>query len=500
MNFNLEGVSLRLKTYNWTAIFFLFLGITLFIRFPFFFRDYIDRDESTFILMGQSIVDGHLPYMTLWDLKPPLLFYFFAAVIFLFGKSFIAIRLIGSLLIVASAMIVYVISKKMSNEKIALLGGLLLILTSSLFGNIQGVMSEHISIFFYLPALYFLWKYPSRLFGIFCAGLLLGCSIMTKLNMVYPGLLLGLFLCGSSFYRNIMRGVKNGVVLFLGTATTIVLTALPYILIDRFDVWWNSVIMAAIVYNPEGSPLNKWVMILLVVMFAVLFYRFYKKHIRHNNTLKNLYPLIAFSFLGVMISFIDVGKINGHYLIQAYPFLIMMLCGWIATLKKAENWSYKWVLLVLIFVTPVEAYLEYGVLGKRLAEGKSLYNEEGFEIPQYFSEQKIDPENILFMNFHIGYWIMDENIPSKVMTHPSNIYRDELFSYMGIQEDTSEEEILRIFNIVKPDYIVGPQPKKIYRTKDTSDIEEVKYFHNLLRKNYQIQEIVGTAGIYKRKG
>ncbi|MFV1448861.1 hypothetical protein VBZ51_06925 [Maribacter sp. HS] len=59
-----------------TTVFLLLSLITLFIRFPFFFRDYVDRDESTFILLGQSWVDGFLPYTHLWDLKPPLTFAF----------------------------------------------------------------------------------------------------------------------------------------------------------------------------------------------------------------------------------------------------------------------------------------------------------------------------------------------------------------------------------------------------------------------------------------
>ena len=68
----------------------------LLIRLPFFFRDCIDRDESTFILLGQSWVDGFLPYTQLWDLKPPLVFLFFAIIIQIFGKSYIAIRLFGT--------------------------------------------------------------------------------------------------------------------------------------------------------------------------------------------------------------------------------------------------------------------------------------------------------------------------------------------------------------------------------------------------------------------
>ena len=79
------------------ALFLIFLGGSFLIRFPFFFRDYVDRDESTFILMAQSLVDGHLPYTQLWDLKPPLLFLIFALPIWVFGKSMVAIRLMGLL-------------------------------------------------------------------------------------------------------------------------------------------------------------------------------------------------------------------------------------------------------------------------------------------------------------------------------------------------------------------------------------------------------------------
>src|ERR1043165_7397420 len=89
---------------------FLFCA-AFFIRFPFFFRDYIDRDESTFILIGKSITDGHLPYDFLWDLKPPLLFYVFAAVQYLFPHSLIAIRFFGVLIVFISAIVLMQIVK-----------------------------------------------------------------------------------------------------------------------------------------------------------------------------------------------------------------------------------------------------------------------------------------------------------------------------------------------------------------------------------------------------
>ncbi len=55
-------------------IFIYLLLLTIAIRLAFLFPAVINWDESTFILMGQSILDGHLPYTNLWDIKPPLAF------------------------------------------------------------------------------------------------------------------------------------------------------------------------------------------------------------------------------------------------------------------------------------------------------------------------------------------------------------------------------------------------------------------------------------------
>ncbi|MEC8738384.1 MAG: glycosyltransferase, partial [Bacteroidota bacterium] len=72
-------------------LFLLLLCLTC--RFPFFFRDIHDWDESTFLLVGQSLLDGHLPFTKLWDLKPALLGYVYALIVFFSGKSIFLVRL-----------------------------------------------------------------------------------------------------------------------------------------------------------------------------------------------------------------------------------------------------------------------------------------------------------------------------------------------------------------------------------------------------------------------
>ena len=165
-----------------TTVFLLLSLITLFIRFPFFFRDYVDRDESTFILLGQSWVDGFLPYTQLWDLKPPLTFAFFAAIISIFGKSFVAIRFAGAVLVAITAFFTYKIALTLVSKKASVFIGIICVVLLSLFGSLQGVMSEHICMAFFVPSIYLLLSKNSS-FSIFLSGILVGATVMVKLNM-----------------------------------------------------------------------------------------------------------------------------------------------------------------------------------------------------------------------------------------------------------------------------------------------------------------------------
>ena len=164
------------------AVFMWLLILSFLIRFPFIYRDYIDRDESTFILVAQGWLDGHLPYTILWDLKPPVTFLFFAVIIFLFGKSLIAIRIGGIIVVVLIAFFSFKICNEVASKKISFWSGILAIILCSLFGSLQGVMSEHISMLFFMPAIYLIVKYRSSAHWLL-AGLLFGAAIMTKINL-----------------------------------------------------------------------------------------------------------------------------------------------------------------------------------------------------------------------------------------------------------------------------------------------------------------------------
>ncbi|SDQ09383.1 ArnT family glycosyltransferase [Flagellimonas zhangzhouensis] len=479
------------KNLDWKTVFLILFVVALIIRFPFFFRDYVDRDESTFIIMGQSWANGFLPYTQLWDLKPPVTFLFFAIIIKIFGKSFIAIRFFGSLLVALTSMFTYSIASKISSKKIAFWVALFCVCFQSLFGSLQGVMSEHICTFFFVAGLFILFlKDDSKWY--FTTGLLFGLSVMTKLNMVYPVLSLGIYFLWEGFYKKQLRTtLKNLVFMGIGFVFTIALTALPYYLQGNLQIWWASIFEAPLAYS-EGkfhSPLKT--LPFLVIILGLLVTGFRLKIIDWKSRPLQILTVII---LGVLISFMQTGKVNGHYLIQLYPFILIPIGIAISKLPELSK-KYRPIVVILLFLIPMESYLEYAnIISNKLEKG-TFFNGEGFTVPQYILENHLETKNIFFTEYHIGYWVLGVSPPTKVATHPSNITREELFPYMQNPRETGLEELHYIMEIVKPKILVAREGKEIF---DKKLLDFNAYIDNYLKDNYTLIATVDRGLIYQR--
>ncbi|WP_346727889.1 hypothetical protein [Cellulophaga sp. E16_2] len=79
----------------------------------------------------------------------------------------------------------YKIALEFSTKKAAIWCGIFCVFIQSLFGSMQGVMSEHISMFFFMPSLYLILKHKEW-YWVLISGILMGATAMVKLNMPYP--------------------------------------------------------------------------------------------------------------------------------------------------------------------------------------------------------------------------------------------------------------------------------------------------------------------------
>lgn len=483
--------SLRYQDLDWKTVLFVLVMVSVFIRFPFFFRDYIDRDESTFILMGQSWANGHLPYTQLWDLKPPVTFLYFAIIIKLFGKSFFAIRFFGAVMVALTSLFTYGIATKMTSKKIAFWIAIFCVFFQSLFGSLQGVMSEHICTLFFVMGVYILidkrhWQW------FLLAGLLFGLSIMSKLNMAYPVLTLGIYFLSEGFAKDkLSMSIRNLFFMGIGIAITVFFTALPYYLLDSLYVWWESIFEAPLAYagGKYHSPVKTLPFVFIVL--GLLITGFVYKIIDFKSRESQLLTVVV---IGILLSFMQTGKVNGHYLIQLYPFILIPMGVAFGKLPKLKK-SYQPLIIALLLLVPIESYLEYvNIVSNKIRKG-SFYNGEGIDVPRYIMDNNLETKNIFFTEYHIGYWVLGEAPPTKAATHPSNITRDELFSDLDNPRESGIEELKYIMEVIQPKIVVARNGKKIF---DKKLVEYNSYIDAYLEKHYELGATVGRGLIYQR--
>ncbi|MEX0287917.1 MAG: ArnT family glycosyltransferase [Flavobacteriaceae bacterium] len=473
-------------------IFLILFGVSIFIRLPFFFRDYVDRDESTFILIGQSWVEGHLPYMELWDVKPPLTFLFFAVIIYIFGKSFLMIRLVGALFVAVTAFFTYKSTALISDKRNGFWAAVFCIILLSLFGSIQGVMSEHICMAFFMISIFLLLKFRT-LWGMLVAGLLMGMTLMTKLNLAYAILLIGLFLL-YDFWRqkSYWKGVLHTTAFGTGILFIVFLTLLPYYLEGQLELWWKSVFIAPLDYAGARrySPLRLAPFCLIILGFLIWGWKTKLLDFKDSAI-----QLLTLAILGVVWSFVRGGRINSHYLIQLFPLMVILVVIVVSKLSIFRKFDYRPFALFLLLLIPMESYLEYVNIAKNKIQRGTWYNGEGFTVPKYITEQNLDTENVLFLGYHIGYWVLGETPPTKAATHPSNLCKDEMFAAYDNPRKSSMEELRYIMEELRPKTIVARRNRLIF---DKDEVEENSYMEAYLDKYYSVLSVVDNAEIYQR--
>ncbi len=473
-------------------VFFLLSFITFFIRFPFFFRDYVDRDESTFILVAQSLVEGHLPYTELWDLKPPIIYFIFALIIYLFGKSFIALRLVGVFAVVVTAFFSYRIGSHLGSKKIGFWAAVACIMLLSMFGSLQGVMSEHICMLFFTPAVYLLIEKRNAA-TIFFAGLLIGLALMTKLNIAYAALLLGLFIVYEAVTTiHSYKNLGSPLLFCMGVGLAILLTILPYSLEGKTAIWWDSVVLAPLQYSSSRRYSLLQLSPIFIFVGVFLFYSWKKKLFDFK---KRSIQILIIAILGVLISYLQSGRVNGHYLIQLHPMLTVLVALAISRVDNLRKLTLRPVWWFFLLLLPVEAYLEYYAVVKNKIERGTFFNGEGFTVPQYLSENSLENGKVFFLEYHIGYWLLNKKPPTRAATHPSNICRDEMYAYFDNPRKTSLQELRFIMEELRPETVVTRKNRWVF---DRDEIEENDYIDHYLNSHYKILAIVDNAVIHQR--
>lgn len=221
----------------------LFIAALL-LRAPQFGNPVAGFDEQLYLLIGERMWQGAVPYLDLWDRKPPGLFVWFA-LMSAFGNGLIVSQLVATLFAAATGWVAYRLVRLQTGERAAVLGALTyLIGLRQLAGHVTQTPVFY-NLLLALAALALLRiavMPPGRrpfLLGI-AAMLACGLAIQFKPTAAIEAIWFGLFLLGLHWRAGMPWSAMAGRAIVYAAAGLLpsLIAAGCYAAIGAFDAFW----------------------------------------------------------------------------------------------------------------------------------------------------------------------------------------------------------------------------------------------------------------------
>tara|TARA_A100001015_G_scaffold293851_1_gene370940 strand:- start:786 stop:2192 length:1407 start_codon:yes stop_codon:yes gene_type:complete len=434
----------------------------------------LEWDISTYLVMGQDIVRGNLPYEFQWSVKPPLIYFIFGFFSFLSGGDYLIIKILDKLVILFSSLFIYKIVERNNNYFAGLISSLiyLVFMENDYLGQVG--YSEIYSSFFLLLAINYDHSEKNKKILI---GLFLGLMTLVNTGSVV------LFL--SYLILNVKKSLKNFYMIGLGFSIPHLIFMFIYFLNGILKSYLVSMIVMPLAYagsnfEDESGFIKSFIdkvlleniflgfLIILLIFGILLSFRTQKKYINDLS----LILLIA----GLIYPFLA----NKGY-VHHWIFFITILCLNILNVKKISFFKLVFIMTLISFIN-----ISYDASFRSLNNLRNIDslkdNYPVYQISLILKNQVgIEESSILSLDGHLILFYLDkQNLSYHV--HPRNRIFDQFNEPLIKYDMLKENEI---------DYILSQKPEIIVCSEFSNlhfiDCESLKDY-KLLEQDY-IQSI-----------
>lgn len=237
---------LRLLSYNHLVTYVLLFALTVVLRLPSFHPNYFQDDEAFYLTSAEKVVDGGAQYEDTWDNKPPILVWFYALFVSIFGSAAIfAIRVFTVLYVFLTAMVLnqFVVDNKLL-ERFSLLPAFLYVVITATPWYAQELNGELLMNLPIILAVVQVLKvgdnFKENQRYLFIAGVMMGFAFMIKYQsvLVFFGLL-------SAYFIIVTAKVSESFSLFSGFLLVVFLCISGIYLSGALAAYWD----IGVVYN-----------------------------------------------------------------------------------------------------------------------------------------------------------------------------------------------------------------------------------------------------------
>lgn len=175
----------------------LLLAVALLARGFFLGNPVLESDEQFYLLVGDRMLRGALPYLDIWDRKPVGLFLIYAGIRALGGEGIVQYQLVALLFATATAFLVARIGAELGSRRGGLLAGMAYLLWLGAFGGEGGQAPVFYNLFVAAAAWVALRAVAcpgsfARPLGLGASAMLLaGLAMQVKYTAVFEGMFFG---------------------------------------------------------------------------------------------------------------------------------------------------------------------------------------------------------------------------------------------------------------------------------------------------------------------
>lgn len=462
---------------SWLLRLAVLAGVSVVLRILSFFRAVIDHDESTYIVIADSLRAGATYWVDVVDVKPIGIFLLFAGLQNLFGDSIFVMRLLAALFLALTAFFLIETKIKLGGTfRAAWASGVIYLFLNSLF-TFYGVSPNTETFFgtFVIIAFWLALSFPRPL-PTLLAGLLLGYGFIIKYVVLFDGVVLGLFLLVSWIQSRVwsVQKLVNLVLLAVGFVLPFAGLFGYYTALGQQETFLFHTFEVSSRYPVSASWQEYLTSVVDIHLRFLPVVFFFYVAVLNRQTLAVFKQLGILWLLLVCIPIYLPGKFFGHYFIQLF-LPISLLAGEFFALPESSRPKFSRVLL--------QPRVGYALLAVLVVANWIMQKKDYIDRPdaptRVATELKtqLKPEDQLYVgNYHpILYHLLDKQSPTPYV-HRGLLWTPEHRHALNINLDKEVQHILN----QQPDVVV------------VQDSMESTLLNTVLRRDYQKESLGET--------
>ncbi len=468
-----------------------------------------ERDEGSYGYMGQLLLEGKKPYQYFYEMKLPGIFYCYAAIVALFGKTIDGLHIGFMFVTLISTVVIFLTGKILFDARSGAVAAIAFsILTLCKYASGFAAQGEHFVVMWSLLGIYSILCaiQSGKWFEYFAAGIFLGMAVLVKQSGVFFALAAGLFMVIHYLKPlNIKAMIINGAILVGGFAAIVGIFFSSvasqggwndmmywvfeypklYVSAIPFDMGMN--MMKGSVDGISRDYMGLWYFAgfgLVLVWFTSL--KLYKK--------AGLSLLLALAFASTAPGM----RFYGHYFIQFMPALAILIAAFVYSVGNitTEKMNFKlggtlaFVVFLLVSAFTMKKQSDYYFSKDYFTTLRQVYGDNPFVESKPVADKikslgKEDDQLMVLGAEPQLYFYTQMHCPT----------RHSFLSFTSPMNDKAKEwrkEVIKNVEDTKPAFIVLVNHPFAWSYSPDSDQEIYKWGYAYATQNY---DLVGFADI-----